>query len=195
MRHYRYMTVLLTIFGFIACHQDNNTTGKTTAGAKFEPLPAYFNGEREHIRAGGFSLHKIITLNGVSDTATVNGTDSTAVRDLLKPFADIDLNKPSLRDQYDTSSLYDPFSGRKSVIYKSKGKQTFPSEITMELDKNGTIQQVNIHSYTVNMVYEFRQDLLYQRNKNIRIATYQKIAFLSPKEIEVNVTVTPKTRM
>ncbi|MBC9931380.1 hypothetical protein [Chitinophaga qingshengii] len=195
MKHYRYMTVLLTIFGFIACHQDNKTTGKTTATAKYEPLPAYFQGERNRMHSDSFSLHKTITLNGVKDTATITGADSTALQDLLKPFSDIDLNKPSLRDEYDTSSLYDPFSGRKSVIYKSKGKQTFPSEVTMELDKNGTIQQVNIHSYTVNMVYEFRQDLFYQRNKNIRIATYQKIAFLAPKEVEVNVAVTPKNRM
>ena len=117
------------------------------------------------------------------------------MHDLLKPFMDVDLNKPSLRDEFDTSSLYDPFSGRRSVIYKSKGEQTRPAEITMELDKQGNIQLVNIHAYTTNMVYEFRQDLTYQRNRQIRIATYQKIAFLAPKELEVNVTMAPKTGM
>ncbi|WP_212001348.1 hypothetical protein [Chitinophaga sp. HK235] len=194
MKHYRYATVLLTIFGFIACHQDNITM-KTASGAKFEPLPAYFNGEKARIRAGNFNLQKAVTLNGAKITTNIPGTDSTAVQDLLKPFTDIDLNKPSLRDEYDTSSLYDPFSGRRSIIYQSKGKQTFPSEITMELDKNGNIQQVNIHSYTSNMVYEYRQDLFYQQDKTIRIATFQKIAFLTPKETEVSVAITPKNRM
>ncbi|WP_160712417.1 hypothetical protein [Chitinophaga solisilvae] len=193
MKHYRYATVLLTILGFIACKQDNNHGG--TGVNKFEPLPAYFNGEKMFIRNAGVDLHKTVVLNGVTDTSVISGTDSTAVQDLLKPFTDIDLNKPSLRDEYDSSSLYDPFSGRKSVIYTSRGKQTFPSEITMELDKNGVIQQVNIHGYNTNMVYEFRQDLLYQRNQHIRIATYQKIAFLAPKQIEINVAMTPKTRM
>ncbi|CAL1521371.1 hypothetical protein [Chitinophaga sp. MM2321] len=194
MKHYRYVTVLLTILGFIACNPDQENPNRP-ANDKFEQLPAYFNGEKAHIRASGFNLYKTVVLNGQKDSITISGSDSTAVQDLLKPFSDMDLNKPSLRDEYDTSSLYDPFSGRRSVIYKSKGKQTYPSEITMELDKNGTIQQVNIHAYTRNMVYEYRQDLLYQRDKMVRITTWQKIAFLAPKELEISVMIAPKNRM
>ncbi|HVI43589.1 MAG TPA: hypothetical protein VM802_01915 [Chitinophaga sp.] len=191
MKNYRYVTVLLTILGCIACNTDNKQ-GTSSKDNKYEPLPVYFKGERSHIGEGNYMLRKTVALNGQTDTTLISGTDSSAVQDLLKPFA-IDLNKPSLRDEYDTSSLYDPFSGRKSVIYKSKGKQTFPSEITMDLDKNSNIQQVNIHSYTSNMIYEFRQDLSYQRNKSMRIATYQKIAFLTPKQLEINVAILPKT--
>lgn len=182
------------MIGFMACNLDNKQT-KAPTQDKYVQLPAYFNREQAHIRAGGYTLAKTVVLNGQKDTATITDTDSTAIHDLLKPFTDADLNKPSLRDEYDTSSLYDPFSGRKSVIYKSKGKQTNPSEITMELDKNGTIQQVNIHSYTSNMVYEFRQDLFYQHDKNVRMTTYQKIAFLAPKELEINVMMAPKNGM
>ena len=194
MKKYRQVTALFTIIGFMACNPaDKQSKGPSLD--KFVQLPDYFSGEDAHIRTGSFSLFKTVTLNGKKDTSTITGSDSAAVHDLLKPFMDVDLNKPSLRDGYDTSSLYDPFSGRRSVIYKSKGRQTRPSEVTMELDKQGNIQLVNIHSYTSNMVYEFRQDLSYQRNRQVRITTYQKIAFLAPKELEVNVTIAPKTGM
>lgn len=194
MKIYPQVTVLFTIIGFMACNQANKTS-KDPGQDKFAKLPAYFSQENAHIRTNDVTLFKTVILNGKKDTASISGNDSATVHDLLKPFMDADLNKPSLRDEYDTSSLYDPFSGRKSVIYKSRGKQTNPSEVTMELDKQGNIQQVNIHSYTSNLVYEFRQDLFYQQNRQVRMTTYQKIAFLTPKELEVNVTIAPKKGM
>ncbi|WP_326995903.1 hypothetical protein [Chitinophaga sp. 212800010-3] len=194
MKKYGRVTVLFTIIGFMACNLANKPSAQQSQD-KFIRIPDYFNSENTRIRASDYYLHSSVTLNGQTDTSNFTGKDSAAIHDLLKPFMEADLNKPSLREEYDTSSLYDPFSGRKSIIYKSRGKQTNPSEVTMELDKQGSIQQVNIHSYTNNMVYEFRQDLLYQKNKQVRIATYQKIAFLAPKELEVNVTIAPKTAM
>lgn len=194
MKIYPHLTVLFSIIGVMACNPVNKPS-KEPAQDKFAALPDYFTKENAHIRANDVTLFKTVILNGQKDTTSISGNDSATVHDLLKPFMDADLNKPSLRDDYDTSSLYDPFSGRKSVIYKSKGKQTSPSEVTMELDKQGNIQQVNIHSYTSNLVYEFRQDLFYQQNKQVRMTTYQKIAFLAPKELEVNVTMAPKKGM
>ncbi|HEY8959470.1 hypothetical protein [Chitinophaga sp.] len=194
MKKYRQATALFTMIGLMACNLATKPS-LPKAPDKFVKLPEYFSQENAHIRTGGYILHKSVTLNGKTDTTSIPGNDSATVHDLLKPFMDADLNKPSLRDEYDTSGLYDPFSGRRSLIYKSKGKQTNPSEITLELDKQGNIQQVNIHSYTSNMVYEFRQDLHYRQNRQVRMTTYQKIAFLAPKQLEVNVTIAPKTGM
>ncbi|NLR79232.1 hypothetical protein [Chitinophaga eiseniae] len=194
MKKYRQVTMLFTIVGLMACNLANKQS-KNPAQDKFASFPAYFSQQHDQLRKGDFTLFKTVTLNGQKDTVTISGRDSAAVYDVLKPFMEIDLNKPSLREEYDTSSLYDPFSGRKSVIYKSRGKQTSPSEITMELDRQGNIQQVSVHSYTSNLVYEFRQDLFYQQNRQVRMTTYQKIAFLSPKELEINVTIAPKTGM
>ncbi|MFY0252787.1 hypothetical protein ACDQ55_02415 [Chitinophaga sp. 30R24] len=194
MKKYRQVTVLFTIIGLMACNLANKPS-IPLGQDKFIRLPDYFGQEGTRIRQSNVTLFKSVTLNGQQDTSTITGADSTAINNLLKPFADVDLNNPSLREEYDTSSLYDPFSGKKSIIYQSKGKQTNPSAITMELDQQGQIQQINIHSYTSNLIYEFRQDLFYQRNKQVRITTYQKIAFLTPKELEVNATIAPKTGM
>lgn len=194
MRIYPQVMALLTIIGFMACNQANHPS-KRPDQDKFASLPTYFSQENAHIRNSDFTLFKTVILNGKKDTTSISGSDSATIQNLLKPFADIDLNKPSLRDEYDTSCLYDPFSGRKSVIYKSKGKQTNPSEVTMELDKQGNIQQVSIHSYTSNLVYDFRQDLVYQQNRQVRMTTYQKIAFLTPKELEINVMIAAKKGM
>ncbi|MCW3462697.1 hypothetical protein [Chitinophaga nivalis] len=191
MKRFHPALVLLAFLGQTACLPDNRS-GKSNSQDKYIALPAYFVAEKTHLLAANLVLHKTAVLNGQRESSTIAGTDSTAIQDLLKPFTDADLNKPSLRDEYDTSSLYDPFSGSRSYIYKSKGRQTNPAEITLEMDKHGIIQRVNIHAYTSNQVYEFRQDLAYLRNKRINITTYQKIAFLSSKEVEIDVTMAPK---
>lgn len=186
-----WLGIALTITaGLSACNM-TNPAPEEKGSRKFIDLPAYFKTENLSLASGNYILNKSIILNNQSDKASI-AADSTAVHDLLKPFQDIDLNKPSLKEEYDTSSIYDSFSGRKTVIYQSKGKQTSPSEITMELDKTGNIQQINIHSYTTNMVYEYRQDLQYTQHKQVRMATYQKIAFLQPKVLEAVVSIAPK---
>ncbi|SHL84957.1 hypothetical protein SAMN05444266_105211 [Chitinophaga jiangningensis] len=194
MRNHPAFYLLASLLAFTAC---SNITQKPVTGQpdKYIDLPGYFKSEEKLLVQSGSTMEKRVLLNGQSTEATFDSKDSNAVQHLLKPFLDIDLNKPSLRDAYDTTSLTDPFSGRKSVIYKSKGEQTSPEEITMELDKNGTIQQVTVQSYTSNMVYEYRQHLIYQRGKSILINTYQKIAFLSPKELEISVKAAGKNQL
>ncbi|MBV7533643.1 hypothetical protein [Chitinophaga sp. sic0106] len=194
MRNHPALFLLASLLAFTAC---SNITPKPVTGQpdKFIDLPGYFKSEEKLLVQAGGTMEKTVLLNGQSAQSTFDSKDSNAVQHLLKPFLDIDLNKPSLRDAYDTTSLADPFSGRKSVIYKSKGVQTNPEEITMELDKNGTIQQVTVQSFTSNMVYEYRQHLIYQRGKSILINTYQKIAFLSPKELEISVKAGAKNQL
>ncbi|MDQ0105065.1 hypothetical protein J2T02_000148 [Chitinophaga terrae (ex Kim and Jung 2007)] len=183
-------TALTILVGLSACKM-TDPAPEDKKSRKFADLPAYFKSENSQLISGNYTLNKSITLNNEADKVS-SAADSTTVHDLLKPFQDIDLNKPSLKEEYDTSSIYDSFSGKTTVIYQSKGKQTSPSEITMELDKTGNIQQINIHSYTSNLVYEYRQDLQYIRQKQVRMATYQKIAFLQPKVLEAVVSIAPK---
>lgn len=190
MKNYRCIAVLLSSFFFAACDMDATTP--TNAGPrKFADFSAYFGKEVQTISTNGNILHKTATLNGKTDTVTV-AADSTRMHDLLKPFMDINLNKPSLSSQYDTSSLIDHFSGRRSVIYQSKGKETNPYEVILEMDAQGHIQEVKVNGYVSNMVYDYRQNLVYRRHQAIMISTYQKIAFLPAKELEVNVTLEPK---
>ena len=191
MRTYWLVTALIINICLAACNLNNPSPDRKVAD-KFLDIPGYFKKETTNLSSGQYILNKSITLNNQHNSLTTTA-DSGTVHDLLKPFMDVDLNKPSLREEYDTSSIYDPFSGRTTIIYNSKGKQTSPSEVTMELDKQGNIQQVNIHSYTTNLVYEYRQDLQYQQNKQVRMATYQKIAFLQPKILEAVVSIAPKT--
>lgn len=194
MRNHPAFILLASMLAFTACSQIKNkpVTGQPD---KFIDLPGYFKSEEKLLVQSGSAMEKTVLLKGQAAKSTFDSKDSNAVQHLLKPFLDIDLNKPSLRDAYDTTTLADPFSGRKSVIYKSKGAQTSPEEITMEVDKHGTIQQVTVQSYTSNLVYEYREHLVYQRGKSILINTYQKIAFLSPKEVEISVKVVAKNQL
>ncbi|RFS22442.1 hypothetical protein DVR12_11580 [Chitinophaga silvatica] len=191
MIKYWLITALFTTISLAACNL-NSSSPDRKATDKFLNLQAYFQNESKYLGSGNYTLNKSIVLNNKQDLVSTPG-DSTAIHDLFKPFMDVDLNKPSLREEYDTSSIYDPFSGKTTVIYNSKGKQTSPSEITMELDKQGNIQQIHVHSYTTNLVYEYRQDLQYLQHKQVRMTTYQKIAFLQPKILEAVVSIAPKT--
>ncbi|NIG52677.1 hypothetical protein [Chitinophaga sp. Cy-1792] len=187
--------ILIIIFaGVVGCNNNVKDT-KTGKQDKFIDIPAYFKSEEQQLIQSGITFQKKVTFNGKSEAVAIESKDTNAIQHLLKPFLDIDLNKPSLVNEYDTTSLTDPFSGRKSIIYKSKGKQTNPDEITMETDKNGTIQQVTVQSYTSSLVYEYRQHLVYQRGKAIMINTYQRIAFLTPKEVEITAKKEDKNQL
>ncbi|MFB6455731.1 hypothetical protein ACE38W_10705 [Chitinophaga sp. Hz27] len=194
MKYHSGIILIIILTSSIACNNNANIA-KTGKQDKFINLPAYFKGEEQQLIQSGSTFQKKVTFNGQSESVTINSKDTNAIQHLLKPFRDIDLNKPSLVNEYDTTSLTDPFSGRKSIIYKSRGKQTSPDEITMETDKNGTIQQVTVQSYTSSIVYEYRQHLVYQRGKAIMINTYQKIAFLAPKEVEITAKKEDKNQL
>ncbi|RAJ75465.1 hypothetical protein CLV59_10979 [Chitinophaga dinghuensis] len=194
MKNHPSIIILALLFGISACNIQPDKT-KSSSQDKFINLPGYFKTEEKQLSQASLDMEKTVLLNGKSEKNTFNSSDTAVIQHLMKPFIDVDLNKPSLRDEYDTTSLTDPFSGRKSVIYKSRGQQTNPEEITMDLDKNGVIQQVSVHSYTSNMVYEYRQHLVYQRGKSVMINTYQKIAFLSPKELEITVKPIAKNQL
>lgn len=139
----------------------------------------------------GLLLHKTVTLNGERDSLTLPA-DTLALQHLLKPFTDADINKPSLRDAYRTDTVKDLFSGGSSIMYTARDAAVSPQQIILNLDSKGNITTVNINKRTRNLVYEYQQNLSYQHLKTIRIVTYQKIAFLQPRELDVRVSLVPK---
>ena len=46
---------------------------------------------------------------------------------------------------------------------------------------------IDMNRHVHNLVYEYQQNLEYQHNKHIRITTWQKIAFLPSKELDVKI--------
>ena len=63
----------------------------------------------------GLQMLKTVALNGQRDSLSQPVTDTLALQHLLKPFMDVDINRPSLRDAYRTDTVKDLFSGNSSI--------------------------------------------------------------------------------
>lgn len=140
----------------------------------------------------GLQIQKTVALNGQRDSINQPLTDTLALQHLLKPFLDVDINKPSLRDAYRTDTVKDLFTGSSAIMYAARHTSVNPQQIILNFDSTGQISSVNINKRTSNLVYQYQQNLFYQHLKTIRITTRQKIAFLQARELDVRVSLAPK---
>jgi hypothetical protein len=185
---YRRLYIALAAITLLAC---NTGAPQPAANSTHSNLKTYFETEARLLLQNGLQLHKSVVLNGQRDSITLS-PDSTGLQHLLKPFTDADVNKPSLRDAYRADTIPDLISGNSTVMYTARNAATSPQQVILNLDRQGHITAVNIHKSTRNLVYEYQQHLFYQHLKTIRITTFQKIAFLKPRELDVKVWLAPK---
>ncbi len=168
----------------------NLQTAPSATVARFRDLPAYFAGEKRQMQQAGLVFHKWVEQNGLRDSTTVS--DSNTIDHLLKPFSEINLNKPSLRDQYTIDSVVNGFTGARSLIYSAKKPDTRPQQVLIDTDSTGYIQTVQITSRTNNLLYKTAEILVYEHLKTVRVSTDQKVVMLSPEHLSVLVRMYPK---
>ncbi|GAA0528944.1 hypothetical protein [Chitinophaga japonensis] len=188
VNRYRLLCVALAAVMLASCTPGRQ---RPAPGTAHSDLKAYFESEALQATTKGLQLHKTVTLNGQRDTV-IMPADTLALQHLLRPFIDADINKPSLRDAYRTDTVTDLFSGSSSIMYSARDAGTNPEQVILNMDKEGRIATVHMLNHVRNVVYEYRQKLFYQHLKNIHITTYQKIAFLQPRELDVQVLLAPK---
>ena len=182
-----YRFLLVPALVFVSC--DSNIRKQVNS---YRDLKGYFKQELVDISQHKPALHKTVMLNNQHDSVTINNPDSVQLQNLFQPFLEIDLNKPSLRDAYDTVSLSDQFTGKHSLMYKARNKATLPQEVIMNIDSDQRIESIQMNKHVQNLVYEYQQHLEYQHNNHIRITTWQKIAFLPSKELDVKILIVRK---
>jgi hypothetical protein len=182
----RYSWILTILVAFTACTTPDTRPHQVSANG-YRDIKGYFTQELSLISQHKPVLFKTVVLNERRDSTTINTPDSAQLHDLLQPFLETDLNKPSLRDAYDTILLADQFTGKQSLLYKAKDKTTIPQEVILNIDNKQQIQSIQLNKHVDNLVYEYQQHLEYEHNNHIRIVTRQKIAFLPSKELDVKV--------
>jgi len=188
INRYRLLCLALAAVMLVSCTPGRQ---RQAPGTAHSDLKKYFETEARQVNTNGLQLHKIVTLNGQRDTVAMPA-DTLALQHLLKPFIDADINKPSLRDAYRTDTVTNLFSGSSSIMYSARDAGTNPEQVILNMDKEGRIATVQILNRVRNLVYEYQQKLFYQHLKTIHITTYQKIAFLQPRELDVQVLLAPK---
>ena len=189
IKRYRRLCTALAAVTLLACNPGDSRTAISPAHSD---LKAYFTAEAAQMAQSGLQMLKTVALNGQHDSLSQPAADTLALQHLLKPFMDADINKPSLRDAYRTDTVRDLFSGNSTIMYAARDASVSPQQIILNIDSTGHISSVNINKRTRNLVYEYQQHLSYQHLKSIRITTWQKIAFLQPRELDVRVSLAPK---
>lgn len=189
IKRYRRLCTALAAVTLLACNPGNSRTADSPAHSD---LKAYFTAEAAQMAQSGLQMLKTVALNGQRDSLSKPLTDTLALQHLLKPFMDADINKPSLRDAYRTDTVRDLFSGNSSIMYDARDASISPQQVILNMDSSGHISSVNINKRSSNLVYQYQQNLFYQHLKTIRITTWQKIAFLQPRELDVRVSLAPK---
>jgi len=182
----RYSWIWILLVAAAACNNGDTRPHQANISG-YRDIKGYFIKELSLIRQQKPVLFKTVTLNEQRDSTTINTPDSAQLHDLLQPFLETDLNKPSLQDAYDTIRLADQFTGKQSLLYKAKDKSTPLQEVILNIDNNQQIQSVQLNKQVDNLVYEYQQHLEYEHNNHIRIITRQKIAFLPSRELDVKV--------
>jgi hypothetical protein len=187
-KRYRRLCTVLAAVTLLACNPGGSRPADSPAHSD---LKAYFTGEAAQMAKSGLQVNKTVALNGQRDSLS-QPADTLVLQNLLKPFMDADLNKPSLRDAYRTDTVKDLFNGSSSIMYAALNASTSPQQIIVNMDSLGHISSVNINKRTSNLIYQYQQNLFYQHLKTIRITTWQKIAFLQARELDVRVSLVPK---
>ncbi|ACU57974.1 hypothetical protein [Chitinophaga pinensis] len=183
---HRFSWILMAVAALCASCSNSNG-GQQGKALAYRDLKGYFQEELNTISTNKPALQKTIVMNGQRDSITIATPDSAQLQHLLAPFLEVDLNKPSLSGAYDTILLADQFSGTHSLMYKARNAATVPQEVIMDIDNQQHITNVQMNKHVENLVYEYQQNLVYQQNKHIRIVTWQKIAFLPARELDVKV--------
>lgn len=183
--------LLCMLIGLAGCDLQQEKPATAAKDTSYRALGNYCLDEAARLKAQQVQVTKIVQLNGVMDS--VQTKDSAALETLFRPLMDADVSKPSLSDAYFRDTIADQLNTDTTFIFRSKGKQTRPHQLILDVDKQGNIKTAHATAYTSNLVYEYRQEVFYERNKQLRVVTYQKIVFMKPENMEVLALFHPST--
>ncbi|WP_346317254.1 hypothetical protein [Chitinophaga sp. YIM B06452] len=185
-------TIFLCALALAGCNVQPGRPESLEKDKSYRALGNYCWEEIARMKEQQIGITKVVRVNGKADSLAVK--DSTGLEALFRPLMDADVSKPSLSGAYNIDTIADQFHGDTTFIYHTRGKQTWPAQLILDVDKEGHIKTAQVSSYTKNLVYEYRQEVLYERNKQLRVSTFQKIIFLKPESLEVQAWFHPTTR-
>ena len=178
---------LLTAAGCSLPKEEKKIAAKDTS---YRSPGNYYRDEIARLKSQQMSVTKVVRINGHADSVLVH--DSASLEALFRPLMDADFSKPSLAGAYDADTIVNQLvAGDTTFILQSKGKQTNPYRMILDVDRDGRIKTASVTAYTTNLVYEYRQEILYERSRQLRVNTFQKIIFMKPEHLEVQAWFLP----
>jgi len=175
----------------MSCNRNPDQPDTTPKDTSYRALGNYRWEEVAGLKAQQLQVRKIVRINGKTDSVMVK--DSAGLAALFRPLMEADVSKPSLADAYKTDTIANQFSRDTTFIIRSLGKQTWPYQLILDVDSVGRIKTAQVTSHTSNLMYEYKQEVFYERNKALRVSTFQQIIFMKPENMEVEALFHPST--
>jgi hypothetical protein len=168
---------LLLLLGFIFNSCETKQAKKESRG--YFDLKSFIESQAEKLTSEKIKLKKFVTKTGKTEEKLF---EQVNWEEELKPFAECDINKPSLKNSYSIDSSLE--RGILCIIYSAKESSTKIRKVNICLEHD-SITLINIEKKTDNLYYGYSTSLNYFPLKGYSITTSQKITFTKETMLEI----------
>lgn len=133
-----------------------------------------------------FTLYRIATLNGKTDSSIVN-VDNMDWAAILKAFRGADISDKKYLDHYKFSMFDDDATGNRILIYEALDPKLFTRQLQIIIDpSNLKILSIYIETAKVTTWRSRKQRLLYMPLKIIQVQEDEKTLVGEPRNLKVD---------
>ncbi|MBA3830011.1 MAG: hypothetical protein H0X33_13805 [Taibaiella sp.] len=180
---FRHLIVLLFVVSLSACKKP--VPPPESGGDTYFSLIDFVQDEYKTFHGQPFSFHKIITLNGKTDSAFVKG-DNMDWGELLKIFFAADISDSKYLGRYTFNSFEDNTTHTRVLYYEANEEALFTRRLQIVVDPyTDRILSIYIETSKSSMWNSLSQKLFYSPLKVIQVQEYEKSTPGSAKELKM----------
>jgi hypothetical protein len=176
---------LLLAVAFCCCLSCSRQERQQDADKEFLPffdVKGFFQEEIDRLAAGGFQIRKTVTIDGQTDTKTLDSLDFS---DELRIFLNSDINRVAWFDKYRVDSLYSGNSLER-LTYTALEEKLKTREITIGF-QDGQVEEMGVLNRIKTAIATAEQTLAYRPATGYSISSKQTIAFSKDRSFTVDV--------
>ncbi|HXS36281.1 MAG TPA: hypothetical protein VN721_06240 [Flavipsychrobacter sp.] len=175
------LTVLIISLVFIACKK-HVKTGKPHADGNYWSIKQFAQDQFNTFHNQPFTLQRIITVNGKSDTSYVSAFEMDWGY-ILKIFFESDISDQKYLDHYSFETFDDNITQSRTFYYQAIDDNLFTRKLQILVDPvNNRIHNIYIETSKHTRWGERDEKLYYSPVKEIQIQIYEKSFMSDPKD-------------
>jgi hypothetical protein len=177
------IAVSLSLLGFK--EKQKSTSAKEEDVATYFSIKDFFKDQWNTRRGSPYTLLRIVTLNGKTDSAFVD-LDSTLWFSLKAKFDAADIGDRKFLDQYNFDLLEDDVSETRYLHYEAKNPELFMRKMDIGADQfTNLVKSVYIETREGGKAFERSQKLQYIPDRIFQIQEYEKSAAAPEKNLKI----------
>lgn len=164
--------------GTLGCAETVTEVNPLAESARFFNLVDFVARQDSALRGEG--LTKTVVVNGLRETKEVEGVDWA---DELATFAQSDIDRPALWDQYAVDSA-EVSGGRLAVTYEALYEDLFTRRLRVVFDAGGEVRELRIDNAFESIVADTEQHLEWAPGR-YRVYSRQAAQLADERELEI----------